>query len=123
MPKSGMLTSQLCLSFKNTSPRILPLLQYSAWLPRLGSWITSTDGDVHVQNTLSACIRLVRKKIRMRKQGSIPQHESVSDVQSLAQLRALRRDDSSIAEVILTCSYVGHLFRTYRFTDTQLFIF
>jgi len=42
----------------------------------------------------------------MRKQGSPNGGDAVSDAQSMAQLRALRRDDSSVVDIVVSCSYV-----------------
>jgi hypothetical protein len=46
-----------------------------------------------------------RKIFRMRKQNSHGD-ESVSDTQIVAQLRALRRDDPNVTEILVSCSYV-----------------
>jgi hypothetical protein len=46
------------------------------------------------------------RKFLMRKQTS-PGDESVSDAQLAAQLRALRRDDPGVVEILVSCSYVG----------------
>ena len=54
----------------------------------------------------------------MRNQESFTPYNKVSDVQNAAQIRALRRDDSSINEILLSCSYalvclVRRLFRRH----------
>ena len=49
--------------------------------------------------------------------------DKVHDVQSVAQLRALRRDDSSISEVLLSCSYVFTTVTHYASTNRHAAVY